>query len=449
MISFNPFRRSRLIRNGISRACTISVDASLPTETDIVIVGGGIAGITCAIHLADHGQRVTVCEKGHIAGEQSSRAFGWVSSLLDEKDRLSLSLEGKQLWETYERKFEVDLTFRRNGALFLSYSEEQISEFKRWIEEARHVGHVDAKILYGEKLFKYLPEARDTGAIAGLYQASDGCVEPIVAVPLLANAARRAGVTILEQCAVQGIETSGGNVSHIITEQGTIRAPVVVVAGGIWSRLFMRFIGVSLPQLPVYGSLCRTAPMACNLPGTGSTGTFGWRRHIDGSYSFGQNKVTHSVIPDSFSLLRHFLPSFSASRDSVSLDFDRDFLDHTFASWKRSTDGQSPFERARTLIGRPDMSQIDEVIHDLRNTFPSFADVKIVESWGGVIDVTPDRLPIISAIDAINGLYACTGFSAHGLVMAPAAGKLLAESIVGKIGAHALDPYSIKRFSRA
>lgn len=448
VIGFNPFRRGRSIRPGISRALPVETDAMPPKETDVVIIGGGISGALCAYHLAEAGLRVTICEKGRIAGEQSSRAMGWVASLGDEPRRLALSSASKHLWNSYNQILGVDTTYRRCGVTILCYSEKEVADLEAWRLKAVEEGDSDALLLRGSELSRRLPLLEHTGAIAGMHQPSDGCIEPDIAASRIAGAVRRRGVTIVEDCAVRTVETSAGVVSEVNTEKGSIRTGSVVVAAGAWSRLFLRNLGLNLPLLSVYSSVFRTDPVESGLAGCGATKDFGWRRHIDGSYSFGNNSAIASLVPDSFRFLKHFLPAFRAGHGSVSVDLDRDFFESLRRPKHWKANEPSPFEQNRILSSAPDMKLANTILSRVIETFPEFGGVKFSEAWGSVIDVTPDRAPVVSPVDAVRGLFLCTGFSAHGLAMAPAAAKLITSMITGVSPRVDAAPYNARRFSK-
>jgi glycine/D-amino acid oxidase-like deaminating enzyme len=448
VIGFNPFRRSRTLYSGKSRASPIDDGSALPRETDVVIVGGGLAGVLTALYLVEAGLRVTICDKGRVAGEQSSRAMGWVASLGDDPKRLTLSAASKNLWNSYHSLLGIDTTYRRTGVTILCYSEKELADLEAWRVKAADQGRTDAQVLSRNELSKRLPELEYTGAIAAMYQRSDGCIEPDIATSRIANALQRRGVTILENCAVRAIESSAGRISHVVTENGSVRTNTVVIAAGAWSRMFLQHLGVDLPQLTMYGSVFRTNPIASGLAGCGATKDFGWRRHIDGSYSFGNNSAIASIVPDSFRLLKQFLPAFREGHASVSIDFDRDFFDNLLRPKHWPADRPGPFERNRILTSTPDMKLAMTILRDVAQTFPDFRNAKLAEAWGAVIDVTPDRAPIVSEIDPIKGLYVCTGFSAHGLAMAPAAGKLVASLISGQSPDVNPAEFALNRFTR-
>lgn len=446
LVGFNPFRPGRTMRPGVSRALRIETDPGLPAEVDVLVIGGGIAGVTAALHLREQGLRVTICEKGLVGAEQSSRGLGWVASLLDGPGRFELSAASKRLWTDYGARLGIDTTYRRSGLVLPCRSDDEAEAFHAWKDFASSRGEVDAELLSGEALRRRFPRMAALRPAAVAVQASDGGIEPERAVPLLAQAARRNGVRIVENCAVRGLETSAGAVSGAVTEHGPVRAGAVVVAAGAWSRLFCGSLGVDVPQLSAYATMSRLSGAEAGPPGCGTTGKAGWRRDVDGGCSFGANVAIAAIVPDSFRLLRHFLPAFMRERASISLDLDRDFIDALRTPRKWPLDGPTPFEENRILTSAPDMEASRRALRDLREAFGGLADARVTEVWGGVIDSTPDRIPVVSAVESMPGLFLCTGFSGHGLAMAPAAGRLVADLVGRRPTVVDPLPYRLSRF---
>jgi glycine/D-amino acid oxidase-like deaminating enzyme len=110
-------------------------------------------------------------------------------------------------------------------------------------------------------------------------------------------------------------------------------------------------------------------------------------------------------------------------------------------------DGASPFERVRTLDPEPYQPILDQARQHLIAAFPAFRDMKVAESWGGVIDVTPDAVPVISAVDTVPGFFIATGFTGHGFGIGPGAGRLMAELVAGETPAVDPTPFRYSRFT--
>ena len=160
----------------------------------------------------------------------------------------------------------------------------------------------------GKRLAELLPGDRRPPR-AALWCASDGRAEPQKAAPAIAAAARRLGAVIFSDCAVRGLETAGGRVVAAVTERGSIRTSAIVVAGGAWSRRFLKDLGIVLPQLKVRASVLRTAPVAGGPEAALWDPEFAFRKRRDGGYTIANGHVNVvPVVPDSFRFFADFLP---------------------------------------------------------------------------------------------------------------------------------------------
>lgn len=446
LAGFNPYRAGWRINNGHSRSASFSSDdKKTPAETDVVVIGGGIAGLLTAIYLRERGLRTVICEKGEIAAEQTSRALGWASSLGDAPGRSDLSIPSKKLWADLVARSDSGLTYNPNGLLLACHSESEVSDFEFWI--AANKERADARILSRAEAEAHLGTGSLGNARAAVFQPSDATVEPTLVGKQLAEMAAHAGATIVQHCAVRGVETSAGALSGVVTEHGTIKTTLVVVAAGTWTRLFCGNLGIDVPILNAASTLARTSPIAGGPGVSGSLGGVGWRADLDGGYTIGRNSAVASIVPDTFRLMRRFLPALREIGSSVSIDLNREFFEALFEPRHWNLDQATPFEKARILDGKPDLKQSKAALAIFKKKFPAAASATITECWGGIVDTTPDRLPILSAVDRLPGLYLCSGFSAHGLAMAPAAAQLVADLIDRRTPDIPPSPYRLERFS--
>ena len=222
-----------------------SGDTVLPPRAEVVIIGGGIIGVSTALYLARQGVPTVLCEKGRIAGEQSSRNWGWVRKMGRDPREIPLIIESLRLWQGMSELVEGETGFRQAGILYACETDEELERRAAWLEHARPY-QLDTRLLTQAEVAELLPGATRLPK-GGLYTKSDGRAEPQKAAPAIARAARRAGAAILTGCAVRGIETQAGRVSAAVTEKGRIVCESVVLAGGAWSRLFCGSFGLRLP----------------------------------------------------------------------------------------------------------------------------------------------------------------------------------------------------------
>ncbi len=230
-------------------------DATLLANVDVVVIGGGIIGISTALTLAERGVSVAVVEKGVVAGEQSARNWGWTRQMGRDPAEIPLTMASLKLWSQMNERTGEETGWRRSGITYLCYNKRDLEIWGGWYEKGKAYG-LQSEMLTGPQVEALLPGSSG-GLIGGLHTPSDGRAEPTLAAVAMAKAARRAGAHIITQCAARGIEQSAGKVSGVVTEKGRIGCSSVVLAGGVWSRLFAGNLGIDFPQLKVMGTVAR------------------------------------------------------------------------------------------------------------------------------------------------------------------------------------------------
>lgn len=424
-------------------------DRTLPDHVDVVIVGGGVIGISTARALADKGLSVAVCEKGTIAGEQSSRNWGWCRATHRDLRELELSLESLKLWRRIDAELGIETGFRGCGILYAADDAQALAEHEAWLERAvALVGRdaLDSRIVSPEETAALMPGStrRFKG---GIYTPGDGRAEPQRAVPAMAAALRERGVKVLTPCAVRGIETSGGEVSGVVTEYGRIGCTRVVVAGGAWTRYFLGNLGVDVPQLMVRSSVMRTSALEGGPEVSACNQEMGYRKRLDGGYTIANAFHSyHDITPDSFRLFARFLPALKSQIGSLKLGLNARFFEELRRPRRWALDQPTVFESARTLDPPPHASFNEAALAEFSAIFPSLAHAQVEQAWAGYIDVTPDAVPVISGVERTPGLFIATGFSGHGFGIGPGAGRLMADLVAND--APIVDPraFRLSRF---
>ncbi len=424
----------------------VGSDAKLPVQADVVVIGGGIIGTCTALYLARKGVSVVLCEKGEIAGEQSSRNWGWVRKTGRDSREMPLIIEALRLWGELDALVEADTGFRRSGILFAGDDAATVARYEAWLDMAKDY-QLDTRLVTGGELEGLLPGATRQFA-AALWTASDGRAEPQLAAPAVARAARRLGADVFTHCAVRGLETAAGKVAGVVTEKGRIACDAVVLAGGAWSRLFCGRHALDLPQLKIRASVYRTGPIEGPAEHAVWTPKVAFRKRRDGGYTIanGHSNIAE-LVPDSFRLFRAFLPAMLLERKSLRIRLNERFM----TEWRTPTDwpldAPSPFEAMRILDPKPVEAINTEARASLETLFPAFKGARIAQQWAGQIDVTPDAVPVISGVDALPGFFVATGFSGHGFGIGPGAGRLMADLVTGDQGLVDPTPFRFGRFS--
>ncbi len=424
----------------------VASDEAPPARAGVVVIGGGIIGSSAAFFLARQGVPVALCEKGTIAGEQSSRNWGWCRKMGRDPRELPLIIESLKLWREMNEMVGAETGFRTTGILYLCDTDAEIARREAWLEHARQ-HQLDTRMLGADEVAALMPGTTRPFK-AGLYTPSDGRAEPQKAAPAIAAAARRLGASVLTHCAVRGIETSGGRVAAVLTEKGRIACDAVILAGGAWSRLFCGNLGLRLPQLNVRSSVMRTAPLDGAPETAASSADFAFRKRLDGGYTISKlSSGVAEIVPDSFRFFADFLPAFRLERRSFRLRLGRRFIEEWRTPRRWNPADSSPFESVRMLDPEPVSAFNDEALAALKRRFPAFAGAHVVQQWAGMIDVTPDVVPVISPVDSLSGFVIATGFSGHGFGIGPAAGKLAAQLATGESPIVDPAPFRFSRFT--
>jgi glycine/D-amino acid oxidase-like deaminating enzyme len=423
-------------------------DVELPERVTVVVVGGGIIGATTALFLAEKGVSVALVEKGRIGGEQSSRNWGWCRSMGRDIGEIPLALESLRLWRGMNERTGRETGYRQPGIVYLCETEKDVAAQEAWLEQARQ-HQVEARLLRGGELDAVMPGA-SANFVAGLHTPTDGRAEPMHAAPAIAEAARDHGARIFTSCAARGLDIHNGRVVGVITEKGRIRCNAAVLAGGAWSRLFAGAAGLDLPQLKVLGSVFRTKPLVGGPDITGAGNVFAFRKRLDGGYSIARrNANTAELTPDHFRLLTDFFPRLLASRHEIRLRLGKRTWEELRTARRWTMDQTTPFEAVRVLDPAPKQTVLREARTVLSRMFPAFAKMEVADSWAGLMDVTPDAVPVIDEVKQIPGFFIATGFSGHGFGIGPGAGRLMADIVAGDRAVVDPTPFRLDRFARA
>jgi glycine/D-amino acid oxidase-like deaminating enzyme len=407
--------------------------SKIPESSEVLIVGGGIAGITTAWFLNKAGVEVTVCEKGIIAGEQSGRNWGWIRQQGRDQSELPIVIESMRLWQEIADELDEDIGYRREGSLYLCENDAEMANHDGFMSFGPAYG-LDTERLNRKQLEGLMPDCPARWRSA-LYTPDDGRAEPSLAVQAMARTLAKRGVRIIENCAVQQILTHNQQVTGVLSEHGEIRANSVLCAGGAWSTFLLKSCDIRLPQLTVKASVVRTAPGPLLFNGNASGSKVSFRRRLDGGYS-----VASSDYLEIFPSLAH-------------LQFLPDFLPLMTTSWRKlrfripelTVDGN--FTRHRILNPIPTAKTIARIRSRLAERVPAFLGFELAEAWSGMIDALPDVVPVLDRAEHVDGLWISTGFSGHGFGIGPGAGKIMANLIQGKQPDYNLSRFRLARFS--
>jgi sarcosine oxidase subunit beta len=354
---------------------------TLPHIADIVIIGGGVMGASTAYHLASCGQKgVLLLEKEEFFGQGATgRCAGGVRYQFATEINIRLSLESLPMLERFKAELGQEVDYRQCGYLFVLTDEKDVRAFKRNTELQHYLG-VQTEWLSGEEVRRRLPLMRFEDAIAGTYHAKDGLVDPNSVVMGYINAAGRLGAEALNNVEVTGIKVQSGRVLGVETNQGFVAAPIIVNAAGPWAGIIGEMAGVEIPITPIRRQIFTTTPL--------------------------------TDIPKGFPFVLDFAQSLYFHREGQGLLIGMSNHDEQ-PGFDQSVDEAFELVNLEAAIAR----------------LPLIEQSGMVSHWAGLYEVTPDAHPIFGKAP-VDGFYLVAGFSGHGFMHGPIAGKLMAEYLL-------------------
>jgi sarcosine oxidase, subunit beta len=376
---------------------TLEGSGPLPEKAELVIVGGGVIGLSIAYHLAKRGlSDVVVIERGYLAEGASGRNGGGVRQQWSTEMNIRLMQESVELCRRFAVDLGVNVWFRQGGYLFLARSAAEVARLEKNIGIQNRCG-VATRMLDPREAQQIVPELDLQGIVGASYNPSDGILFPW---PFLWGYARQAaamGVRIFTQTPVGGLEriAEGGYVVH--TPRGAVRARRLINATGAWSPQLAKLIGVDVPTFPIRHEICSSEPLKPFLRPMVSELASG----LYCSQSMRGEIVGGVTIPGHGS---------------------------TYAMG-------STLEFLATYARR------------LARLMPILGDIKILRQWAGPYDQSPDGNPIVGPAPNHPDFFLACGFVGHGFMMAPIVGKLYAEWLTGGDKHEIFDRYTLGRFS--
>lgn len=424
----------------------VQTSPAMPPRTTVVVIGGGIVGLSTALTLAERGVPVVVLEKGRIAAEQSSRNLGWVRKVMRSIPDLPMAMEAERMWAEMPERVGSDCGFRKAGITYVSRTPEELAKYEGWLDTVKGAG-LDSRMLSRQDIQAMVPGGA-VDWVGGIATPSDGRAEPQLASSAIARAAMAKGAIIVENCAVRTLVQTSGEVTGVVTEHGEIACEHVVLAGGVWSRRFLANHGVELLTLPLVAAVLRTEPFEGPADCAVGASNFSFRKRHDGGYTITQRGALFAPLTlDHLLIGMDYLPVLMAEWKNLRVSFGKEFFADLGLPRRWKADGTSPFEKVRTMSPAVNHALNEEAMRNLVEAWPVFAKAKIAQEWGGMIDVTPDSLPVIGGVKHFPNLTLATGFSGHGFGTGPAAGHLVADMLMGNTPLLDPTPYRLERFS--
>ncbi len=427
----------------------IRFDDSLPDGVDVVIIGAGVVGVFAGLYLNRLGKRVLVCEKGRVAAEQSSRNWGWIRQHGRDEAEIPITSHAVRLWHQVNQQTGGACGVKTTGIAYLADTEKDMEGFLAWLDIAKTY-ELDSYAMSQSALATMFDQPHAGKWLGGTCTPSDCKGEPWQAVPAVAELAHQEGVLIKEHCAVRNLLTSAGRVSGVVTEYGEVACEQVLLAGGAWSSVFARRLGVNLPQLTVEATVVQTQPLDVGVAHAFADSELAMRPRDDGGYSLALTDSHGFYLgPDSFRHARRFLPLLRKSWHDIQFKglSPTGYSD----SWDLARDWQgsdkTPFEHMRVMDPAADGKRVQRIQQRFAQRFPQQPEVAVINAWSGMIDAMPDVVPVVDQVDSMPGFYLATGMSAHGFGIGPGYGRIMARMLAEQAPEHDLQRFRLQRFT--
>lgn len=372
---------------------------NIPHTADAVIAGGGVIGASTAFHLARGGAKnIVLLERHELFGtESTAKCAGGVRAHFDTEINCRMSMLSLPAFERFEEETGYAADYRKIGYLFILNKEADAAAFRRQMDMHLALG-IRTEWLSGDEIRRLLPMMNFEDALGGLFGPDDGLADNGAVVQGYVSAAARLGVRGLAGVEVTGIETAGGRVRAVVTDKGRIETPLLIDTAGAWAGEIGRMAGLEIPVQPVKRQLFTTAPTP--------------------------------EIPADFTFVIEFGTGLYFHREGPGLLSGMSRVDQP-PSFDQTVDEDWELNHLETAAFR----------------LPLMERTGIARRWAGLYEVTPDHHPVIGPVEGLEGFYVNAGFSGHGFMHSPAAGRLAAEEILqGRAASLDISSLRLERF---
>jgi sarcosine oxidase subunit beta len=352
-----------------------------PLHAHTVVIGGGIVGTATAFELARRTKgKVVLVERETLLGTgATARCAGGIRAQFSSEINCRISQLAEHIFMNFEAEVGVPAFYDQVGYLFCLTDSAQVEAFRRDLAMWQSLG-LPASWLTPEEIGRKVPELETSDLLGGTFCSSDGLADSGEFMTAYEKQARALGVTILLGQGATAVRTTGGRVTGVETGDTLIETEHVINCAGPYAAEIGRMVDLEIPIVPLKRQICKTAPLEwikADLPMIVDIGS--------GLY---MHKESGGVL-------------MGWADPGVAPGYDQ------------STD--------------PDYT--DEIIMRALSRLPRLESAAITNTWGGLYETTPDHHAIMGPVEGLEGFWICAGFSGHGFMHAPAAGRLMAEWI--------------------
>ncbi len=366
----------------------------LPSTSDVVVIGGGVAGLSTAMQLATRGASVTLLERERLGNGSTGRAAGLLGQLRGTRAATKMLMDGVEIVAELEERAGVEI-YVQTGSLRVAETDRRAEEIRDLVEMGRQIGF-DIDHLPIDEVARLLPYMRTDDLVDACYCPTDGHLQPAELVASYLQVGREHKVVYQAGCPVRGLEFSDNRVTGVTTDQGTISTPVVINAAGPWSHLVAGLLDSNL-QTAALGHVYLTTRPDDNHPVDRQSPAIRNRHHR--IYS----------RPESGGLIVGMYGSETVQHDMQSLPDDFDMS---------------------ALTVRADDLNVALLIDATKQRFPWIDERTPMTITRGIMTFTPDGKPVCGKRPDYDGLFHCSGFCGHGIVQSPVIGVIMADLVL-------------------
>ncbi len=372
----------------------------LKDHYEVVIVGGGVHGLSTAYYLAKQGVRdVAVLDKGYLGGGASARTTAIIRANYLTPEGVPFFKESVELYEGLAKELNFNLLFNQMGRLDLGHNETAVYGLRMRTEINRLLG-VDSRMIGPREIKKLVPamdlrKGRPFPIMAALYHPPCGVIRHDAVVWGYGRGASNYGAELHPFTEVTGIDRTNGRVTGVETDRGLVKANTVVSATAGWTSTIGRLVDLDLP--------ISTHPL--------------------------QAMVTEPLKP--------FLDKTISSANLHAYVYQTDRGEVVIGG------GVDPYP---SYSHRSTMQPLEELAAHTLEMFPCLRNVKVLRQWTGLCDMTPDYAPIMGPVEGLDGLVLTCGWGSWGFKAAPVAGKYVAELIATGAMPDMIKPFALSRF---
>lgn len=381
-------------------------------ETEIIIIGGGIAGSATAYYLARAGHEVVLIERQEIASEASGLNAGttWANGWGHTPDlETTLSMGSLEIMQTLQLDLGLPIEFRQSGSLKLIRTDEEYAYCVQKVRELSARGY-EVKLL-DTRTVRGLEPALAPNVLGAFYSPHGSNANPVLTTRALANLAREQGAQVLlhhNVTRIEQVDSGAYRVKTVLPRTGelieTVQAGTLVLAAGAWCRELGALLGLEIPIFAVRGQMWATESLPPRI--------FHCISAIESELAWHNDPFSHEQAPRELThrasqrITRHLYGRQTATGEIIF-----------------GGDRQINVER------QPDATGIAANRQHASEFFPFLHQYPIARTWSGWMPFTSEDRPLIGALPRFEHLYILTGLSSAGFEQGPMAGKLLAEYI--------------------